>query len=85
MGNCLKKTRVVEPTVVKDSASEILSRGTPFAKPDGQQQADMVKDLKDEGNFETSLTFVSGKLIIFALSCNNYLATRQGQRSEFLD
>ena len=57
MGNCLKKTKVVEPTVVKDNVSELLSRGTPFAKPDGQQQADMVKDLKDEGNFETAVFF----------------------------
>ena len=57
MGNCLKKTKVVEPNVVKDNVSELLSRGTPFAKPDGQQQADMVKDLKDEGNFETVVFF----------------------------
>ena len=57
MGNCLKKTKVVEPTEVKDNVSEMLSRGTPFAKPDGQQQADMIKDLKDEGNFETAFFF----------------------------
>ena len=57
MGNCLKKTKVVEPTEVKDNVSEMLSRGTPFAKPDGQQQADMVKDLKDEGKFSTYTFF----------------------------
>ena len=57
MGNCLKKTKVVEPTEVKDNVSEMLSRGTPFAKPDGQQQADMIKDLKDKGNFETAFFF----------------------------
>ena len=48
MGNCHKKIKV-EPLVVKDSASEILSRGSQIAKPDGEQQADMVKDLKDQG------------------------------------
>ena len=49
MGNCHKKIKV-EPLVVKDSASEILSRGSQIAKPDGEQQADMVKDLKDQGD-----------------------------------
>ena len=48
MGNCHKKNKV-EPLVVKDSASEILSRGAQTAKTDGEQQADMVKDLKDQG------------------------------------
>ena len=48
MGNCHKKNKV-EPLVVKDSASEILSRGSQTAKPGGEQQSDMVKDLKDQG------------------------------------
>ena len=48
MGNCHKKNKV-EPLVVKDSASEILSRGSQTAKPDGEQQADMVRELKDQG------------------------------------
>ena len=48
MGNCHKKNKV-EPSVVKDFASEILSRGSKIAKPDGEQQKDMAKALKDQG------------------------------------
>ena len=57
MGNCYKKVKV-EPSVVKGSASEILTRGSQTAKPDGEQQADMVRDLKDQGilsNFKKCL------------------------------
>ena len=56
MGNCHKKIKV-EPLVVKDSASEILSRGSQIAKPDGEQQADMVKDLKDQGILSNFLKY----------------------------
>ena len=48
MGNCHRKNKV-EPSVVKDSAGEILSRGSQIAKPDGEQQEDMTKALKDQG------------------------------------
>ena len=48
MGNCHRKNKV-EPSVVKDSASEILSRGSQIAKPDGEQQEDMNKSLKNQG------------------------------------
>ena len=48
MGNCHKKNKV-EPSVVKDSASEILSRGSKIAKTDGEQQEDMTKALKNPG------------------------------------
>ena len=65
MGNCHKKIKV-EPLVVKDSASEILSRGSQFAKPDGEQQADMVKDLKDQGKH--SHTYILVCLILFFTS-----------------
>ena len=56
MGNCHKKIKV-EPLVVKDSASEILSRGSQIAKPDGEQQADMVRDLKDQGILSNFLKY----------------------------
>ena len=49
MGNCHKKN-TVEPLVVKDSASEIISRGSKLAKPDGEQQEDMINALKNQGN-----------------------------------
>ena len=49
MGNCHKKNKV-EPLVVKDSASEIISRGSQLAKPDGEQQEDMINALKNQGN-----------------------------------
>ena len=48
MGNCHKKNKV-EPSVVKDSASEALSHGSQIAKPDGEQREDMAKALKDQG------------------------------------
>ena len=44
--------------MVKDNVSEMLSHGTPFAKPEGQQQADMVKDLKEEGHFSKRIFFL---------------------------
>ena len=48
MGNCHRKNKV-EPSVVNDSASVILSRGSQITKPDGEQQDDMTKALKDQG------------------------------------
>ena len=56
MGNCHKKNKV-EPSVVKDSASEILSRGSQTAKPDGEQQEDMTKALKDPGKWRAEQLF----------------------------
>ena len=50
MGNCLKKNKVA-PLVVKDNADEILARGTPRQGEEKDQQADMIKNLKQEGNY----------------------------------
>ena len=73
MGNCHKKNKV-EPLVVKDSASEILSRGSQTAKPDGEQQADMVKDLKDQGIFSSlKKLFAHDYLFIYLFIINKLI------------
>ena len=55
MGNCYKKNKV-EPLVVKESASEIISRGSMLAKPDVEQQEDMANALKDQGRHSIYLS-----------------------------
>ena len=50
MGNCLKKNKV-EPLAVRDSAAEILDRGTPDKRSAKSKHADMVQSLMDEGRY----------------------------------
>ena len=46
----MKKNKV-EPFTVRDSAAEILARGSPDKRSAKSKHADMVQSLIDEGNF----------------------------------
>ena len=69
MGNCNKKTSVqVEPSIDRQKASRMISRGTQWSSPDGARHpADMIKALQDEGRPIYCLVFLLFFYHIFSI------------------